>query len=54
MRKDISLSRQTVKDLVDLALTLADNNTDNCELYLHFSAGIIKITMDFETMEAKV
>lgn len=54
MQKEINLSRQTIKELVDLALTLADNNTDNCELYLHFSAGIIKITMDFETMEAKV
>lgn len=54
MQKEISLSRQTVKELVDLALTLADNNTDNCELYLHFRTGIIKINMDFETMEAKL
>ncbi len=54
MQKEINLSRQTIKELVDLALTLADHDTDNCELYLHFKTGIIKINMDFETMEAKL
>lgn len=49
----IQLKKDTITDLIDLGLMLQEAHTDECELKLHFKAGIIKINMKFEVQEAE-